>query len=186
MPKLLSESEIRLEWSDLKKIVPKRKPKNVHKRSSGWHLSGINSYALKAAGLLNTEDETDEYPLRMAVGTAMEDYLVGFYPDMVWQPGEFERDGVFCTPDGLSEDNPHGGGEPSETVIEEFKGATWKSRFKRKGEAILSERIWMWQLAGECAILRQNYCRLHAVYINGDYRCSGPQFFQYLIYFSDE
>src|SRR3990167_6527146 len=134
MPKLLSESEIRLEWSDLKKIVPKRKPKNVHKRSSGWHLSGINSYALKAAGLLNTEDETDEYPLRMAVGTAMEDYLVGFYPDMVWQPGEFERDGVFCTPDGISlvEDDsieaclvdPEHTRPGDITIIEEFKGAT--------------------------------------------------------------
>lgn len=181
-----------MEFSDLAKRQPKRRPRNADKRTSGVHLSGVNRYVLQTSGMLAKDKETkdvedNEFPLRMAFGVAMEEYLVGFYPDLIWQPGEYERDGVICTPDGLSELNvdPNLNG-PEVVCIEEIKGATWKSSFKRRGEAILSERIWMWQLAGECAILHREYCRLHVVYVMGDYRQSGPQYFTYLIHFPVE
>lgn len=212
MPTLLSESEVRIEWDDINKRLRRRPPKSASIRSSGVHLSGVIRYALQTAGLLNKDDESDEMPLRMAIGMAWEDWVVGLYPDMDWQPGEWEMDGVFGTPDGLNEmpmpcvkcggggfsgygsgydavcDHCGGGISevdcgPSELVVEEFK-ATWKSQ--RTHEPITSERIWMWQLAANCRAMQTLYARLHVLWINGHYPKGAPSpvYKTYLIQFT--
>jgi len=178
MPKLIEEREIRLEWTDIDALVEKKRQSSM-KRSSGVHLSGVIRYVLTSAGLLTPDDVTDEMPLRMAVGMAWEAFAVGLWPEMIWQPGECARDGVIGSPDGVTGD-----------VLEEFK-ATWKSRLEKCEEKgvrpppknILEQRSWMLQIGGYLHMLSLNQARLHVLWVNGDYRQSGPQYFMYLIEF---
>ena len=99
--------------------------------------------------------------LRMALGVAWERWAAGLYPEMVWQPGEFTRDGITGSPDGISEYC----GMP---VIDEFK-FTFKSSNPEK-RPILRETLWMWQISGYLAITGSTLARLHTLYVNGDYR----------------
>lgn len=187
MPKLIQETEIHLEWTDIDHLVSKGRSSSSQ-RSSGVHLSGVIKYVLTTAGLLDADDLTDIMPLRMAVGMAWEAFAVGLWPHLIWQPGEQCRDGIYGSPDGItySED-----GDCAQ--LEEFK-ATWKSRLERseaKGvrppdRKITEQRMWMLQIAGYCWMMGLTRARLHVLWINGDYRGSGPQYFTYLLEFSEE
>lgn len=177
MPTLISESEIKIEWTDILGRLRKVKPKGADERSAGVHLSGVIRYALTEAGLLTPDEASDEMPLRMAVGMAWEEWAVGLWPELRWQPGERELDGVFGSPDGLS-----AGGALAETdCLEEFK-ATWKSRYNH-GD-VLKERIWLWQLSGYCKMMGLQYARLHVLWVNGDYRPPSPEYRTYVVGFS--
>lgn len=167
MPTLISQSEVRVEWKDIESRIVRERPKL--KRSSGIHLSGVIKYVLTTSGLLDPDDLTDEIPLRMCVGMAFEDWIVGLYPDMIWQPGECLLQGVCGSPDGISAKS-----------LEEFK-ATWKSSHTRQD--ITKERIWMWQLAGYCKMMQLTKARLHVLWINGDYRPPAPKYMTYLLRF---
>jgi hypothetical protein len=177
-----------LEWRDIDSLV-KQERASGQERSTGVHLSGVIRYVLSTAGLLTVEDATDEMPLRMAVGMAWEAFVVGLWPEIVWQPGEVHLDGVFGSPDGVTPPSEQGG----IMCLEEFK-ATWKSRLQKSEErgvrpppkVITEDRLWMLQLAGYCWMMALNRARLHVLWINGDYRQSGPQYFTYLIEFSEE
>lgn len=181
MPKLIEETEIRLNWSDIDKLAPKERQSDMV-RSSGVHLSGVIRYVLTAAGLLTVEDADDEMPLRMAVGMAWEAFAVGLWPDMVWQPGECRLDGVIGSPDGITGD-----------CLEEFK-ATWKSRLEKtetKGvrpppKDIVKERIWMLQIGGYCKMMGLRRARMHVLWVNGTYRNSGPEYYTYLVEFTEQ
>jgi hypothetical protein len=98
VPKLLAETEIPIRWTDVDGRVPKDKI-GSEIRSSGVHLSGIIRYCLD---LDKGDRDPDFMPLCMALGLAWEAWAVGLFPNVVWQPGEEELDGVFGTPDGLS------------------------------------------------------------------------------------
>src|SRR5882724_9449740 len=102
MPVLLSQSEVRLEWSDVNNRVVKKKATKQTKRSAGVHLSGVIKHVLTTSGMLKTEDTDDEMPLRMAIGMAWEEWAVGLWIDMDWQPGECRLDGVAGSPDGIT------------------------------------------------------------------------------------
>lgn len=188
MPKLIEKRLINVEWSDIEGRTKHRRPKSASVRSSGHHLMGIVRYALTGAGLLKTyaaaEDE-ELMPLRMAMGMAWEDWSVGLWPDLVWQPGELKLDNVFGTPDGRSMLSIAGGPEGSGDFdcSEEFK-CTWKSSGKWKD--VTDVIIWMWQLAGVCKMSGTNYARLHVFWVMGDYRGSGPQYFTYLLHFTQD
>jgi len=182
MPTLISKSPIVIEWQDILGRAKHVKPKTANIRSSGIHLSGVNKYVLTKLGYLSPDDLTDEMPLRMAVGMAWEDWAVGLWPDMIWQPGEWERDGVFGTPDGYSP----GAVLTDRPMVEEFK-ATWKSRYTYgTDENLLGEKgkLWMWQLMGNCYAMNCNHARLHILWVNGDYRPPCPAYVTYLIEFS--
>lgn len=187
MPTLIHKSEVRIEWTDILNRTKHRRPKNADIRSSGVHLSGVIKYVLTTSGLLNAEDQTDEMPLRMAVGMAWEDWAVGLWKDMVWQPGEMELDGVFATPDGRGEmdwpglSNPKAGWPVG--TIEEFK-ATWKSEHTHG--KVTDERIWMWQLAGNLKMAGLNYARLHVLWVNGNYRPPAPVYMTYGLFFTQD
>jgi hypothetical protein len=197
VPKLLSESEIEVCWSDMAKWrQPKLKGRRKPPRSPGIHLSGVIRYVLQGLGELSAEDRDEVMPLRMCVGVAMEDWLVGLIgeeePSFVWQPGELERDGVICTPDGRSDKTVIVTGSASVGVtksvqvweqLEEIKGATWKSRHSH-GD-VLREKLWMYQLAGELAMTTDELtvARLHVVWLNNNYRPPTPKYVRYLIEF---
>lgn len=187
MPKLIKETEIHLEWTDIDAMTHKERV-YTGPRSSGIHLSGVIKYVLEAAGLLDADDLTDIMPLRMAVGMAWEAFAVQLWPGLVWQPGECSRDGIVGSPDGITGDSLE---ERTGNCLEEFK-ATWKSRLERseaKGvrppdRKITEQRMWMLQLAGYCHMMKLNRARLHVMWVMGDYRGSGPQYFTYLIEFT--
>lgn len=181
MPTLLQETEIHVEWSDIDAMIPKERV-YTGSRSSGVHLSGVIKYVLTTAGLLDADDLTDIMPLRMAVGIAWEAFAVQLWPGLIWQPGEVSADGIIGSPDGVTGD-----------CLEEFK-ATWKSRLE-KSEAkgvrppdrkIVEQRMWMLQLAGYCHMKGLTRARIHVLWVMGDYRGSGPQYFTYLIEFTKE
>lgn len=200
MPTLISESEVRLTWDDLRNHRVRRPPASAKVRSHGIHVSGI----LKASGAFESQepDDDEEVPLRMAVGQAWENFVVGLYPDLLWQPGEIERQGIFATPDGASEFEIQweqkaqvGTGTlqhivPDAAVLEEFK-ATWQSQRQKsdkKGslpayKRITDQRRWMWQMAAYCAMGGWRYGRLHVLWINGDYRPPAPIYTTHLLHF---
>jgi hypothetical protein len=181
MPRLLEQREIHLEFSDIDRMLEKRRIGGM-KRSSGIHLSGIIKHVLTAAGQLTGEDLGDMMPLRMAVGMAWEMFCVQLWPELDWQPGEVTRDNVIGSPDGVSGD-----------VLEEIK-ATWMSRLEKtetKGvipppRNIIEIKRWMLQLAGYLYMMGLNKARMHVLWVNGDYRNSGPQYFTYLLEFSQQ
>jgi len=179
MPKLLEQKEIRLDWSDIANRRY-RKPKKL-KRSTGVHLSGVIKYCLGLG-----DQDPDEMPLCMAVGMAVEDWLIGLWPEIEWQPGEMVRDEVYATPDGkslISLDEPF---IEEARCIDEFK-ATWMSR-RTHGADITKETKYMWQLAGNCHMADCTYARLHVLWVCGEYKFGPPkpEYFTYLLQFSEE
>src|ERR1041385_5166010 len=119
MPRLICETEIKIKWSDVDNRAFKEKL-GSDRRSPGVHLSGIIKHCLG----LNHEDDLDVMPTNMAFGLAWEQWSVGLWPAVVWQPGEEILDGVIATPDGISALDIEG---KTEIVVEEWK-ATWKSK----------------------------------------------------------
>lgn len=187
MPQLISSRQIKIEWTDILGRTRHVRPKTADKRSSGVHLSGVNKFVLTKLGYLNPSDLDDEMPLRMAIGMAWEDWAVGLWPDMVWQPGEWERDKVFGTPDGYT-DLPFSSSSPTAGRVEEFK-ATWKSKFTYgTPENLLGEkgRLWMWQLLGNCYAMNCTFANLHILWINGPYRPPSPEYWVYEFAFSEK
>jgi hypothetical protein len=135
------------------------------------------------------EANEDEMPLRMGMGMAWEDWVVGLHrassDSFVWQPGELELDGVYASPDGLN-CLDMGDGNGKMLVLEEFK-LTWKSRQKYAvDKPITQQALWMWQLAGYCHMLNIQRARLHVCWVNGDYRPPSPDYRIYTIGFEPE
>jgi hypothetical protein len=176
MPKLISESEIKLDWADINSRVPKRRISTT--RSPGIHLSGVLQYAARTAGILTREDEEDGMPVRMAVGMAWEEWAVGLWPNLEWQPGECRRDQVFGNPDGRTKTT-------ISYQLDEFK-ATWKSLAKYGDILAPLNRLWIWQLAGYCVMMKLTYARLHVMWICGDYRPPNPTYRTYLLQFTKQ
>ena len=176
MPRLLSQRQVQIEWTDIE--ARQHRPIPITPRSNGIHLSGVLRYIAIKSGILQVavqEDREDEMPLRMALGMAWENWVVGLYPDMIWQPGEFERDQVYGTPDGITLTGDTGNG----VALEEFK-CTWKSSRK----PLLDQWMWMQQGSGYCNMLDTDRVTYNVLYVNGDYRDSGPQYIRSLVEFS--
>lgn len=181
MPTILSQQQVSIEWSDLAKWRQVKQPKSARARSSGIHLSGIIDATLVASGLATKQEiYEDEMPLRMCIGMAWENWVVGLYPDMVWQPGEWGKDGVFGTPDGISTCEENG---EDVSMLDEFK-ATYYSLNKWK--SILDAKRYMWQLCANCYALSTTFARLHVLWINGNYKPPSPQYWTYLIQFTEK
>lgn len=168
MPTLISQNETNIEWTDIERRVHHKRPKL--KRSNGVHISGIIKHILTTTGYFTKEDASDLMPLRMALGMAFEDWIVGLWPAMKWQPGEKKLDGIFASPDGLTGD-----------CLEEFK-CTWKSIHTRPD--ILKEKVWMWQLAAYCKMMKLTRARLHVFWVNGSYRPPAPVYMIYELQFT--
>jgi len=81
-------------------------------RSKGIHVGAVNRSLGVAAGKLSDADADDfpfdkftdtSYPLLPALGVSWEEFRATHYSydKLIWQPGEFSRDNLFGTPDGL-------------------------------------------------------------------------------------
>lgn len=203
--KLLEQTAISLEWADINGRVRHPYPVN-HPRSPGVHLSGVLRYIAIQSGILvgvdpttgkwtgdqtrtsaGIQDVDDEImPLRMAMGMAWEEWVVGLYPDMLWQPGEFHRDKVYGTPDGLIVN------QSGQVDVEEVK-LTWKSEHTYgKGTDFLRNWMWTRQVMGYMAMLQaegyevSRLGRFHIGWANGDYRPPSPKYIRYLVEFEQK
>lgn len=87
------------------------------------------------------------------------------------RPGEVELDGIVGSPDGH---------DPDTGVVDEYK-CTWKSIRNAHPENVWK---WMTQVKGYCKMLGADTVRFHVLYINGDYRGSGPLYRSYLFSFT--
>jgi hypothetical protein len=185
MPKLLEETEIRLELTDLARMTPLHKPTRngvvvEPARSEGVHLSDILRYIAVKSHILEPKPESESlltnYPWEMAAGLMWEWFAAALYPSMCWQPGEIELDGVFMSPDGFSDDiGPQ---------VDEFK-CTWRKAMN--GDQLLEHSLWMWQGQGYAKGLCARLVRWHVWYVNGDYnwhRGGKPRYIRYLIEFT--
>lgn len=205
MPILLSEEVVKMDWADIQQSEQEAariglQASQPSPRSKGIHLSGVLRYIAistgalkgKVGGVVSTSGEVDEesMPIRMALGMAWERWVAGLYPEMEWQPGEVELDGIVGSPDGFTYDASIAGdvarrmGVDSPLVVEEFK-CTWKSSF----HPFLSKKndLWMWQGMGYAHMMGTRWVRWHAMYVNGDYRvggCGEPTYKKYLVEFS--
>jgi hypothetical protein len=79
------------------------------------HVQAVNRYLAIAAGKMQDPSaeghwakpeqafSQDNYPLLPAMGVMWEEFAAGLYTEqeLWWQPGEYERDGIYGTPDGL-------------------------------------------------------------------------------------
>lgn len=194
---VLEEKEISIEWTDIEKIHP-RKISHIE-RSGGVHVTDILRYlhfgsmpspdhpptaaeekdAWEQKKLEWDLDDPDIMPLRMCLGMAWEQWAAGLYPEMEWQPGEVEQDGIAGSPDGWSVTRIL----PTKIVVEEFK-LTWKSCRTRE---MLKERLWMWQVKAYTYMLGTQWARMHVCWINGNYdRPFTPKYITYLIQFDQE
>lgn len=89
------------------------------------------------------------------------------------RPGEVELDGIVGSPDGY---------DPDTGVVDEYK-STWKSIRNAHPENVWK---WMVQVKAYCKMLGANVVRFHVLYINGDYKGSGPLYRSYLFSFTDQ
>lgn len=187
--KLLEQKEVEIEWTDIQMRI-RQTPARVEGRSEGVHVTDILKYLHfgslpPASSNKDKEAKRQEWadiedpevmPLKMVLGMAFEEWVVGLYPDLVWQPEEEAKDGIAGSPDGYSY-------LQGRWVIEEFK-LTWKSSRTRE---ILKENLWMWQIQSYLALTGGQYARMHVCWINGDYNHPyTPRYFRYLIEFEKE
>lgn len=169
-------------------------------RTPGVHLSGVLDFIAGASGLFKTSktqpgaDFEENYPTIMAMGVAWEEFAAGLYPDMAWQPGEWQRDEIYGTPDGLSSvascaycQSLNGcqcslaGCEDSTAIVEEFKFTT------KKLQPV--EQCWKYvrQGMGYCAMSGFRHVRYHVCWAHGDYSGSHwPIYTRTLLEFSEE
>jgi hypothetical protein len=181
MPTLISETDVRLERSDLQRRVPL--PRSVSAdgflippaRTSGLHLSGLLRYVAqksKITAYINDVAEED-LPIRWMLGQVFEEFAASLFPFMVWQPGEVDTP-VIMTPDGVSV-------EDYGLLLHEFKFNRAK---KYSGADLLKKKtVWMWQGMGYCLGYGANRVVWNVMSVM---EWPDPLWTQYLVEFSDK
>lgn len=143
----------------LDKLVTEAGPE----RTPGLHLSQIIRSIMEtlepskyAAGapintLFTDPGFTFERMLEIAWGTRLKG---------LFRPGEFEEDGITCSPD----------------YIDIQGNIIWLVELKMTSMSMVGcptdpkFRKWLWQIAAYCYVLKTRYSRLHVLWLRGDYR----------------
>lgn len=191
--KILESTHVELQWPDIASRVSHPRTVESTIRASGVHLSAVLRYVAVTTKILDLskfEDREDAgfdesvIPLRMCLGVAWEEFAAGLYPDMVWQPGELELDGVSGNRDGYSFIEEY---RRPFFVVDEFKFTQKSAR-----RPIESEWMWLQQVRGYCKMQEEatgeesRWARLHVCYVNGEYewvRGGEPKYMRYLVEF---
>jgi hypothetical protein len=151
-------------------------------RSRGVHVQAINKSLGIAAGKLSSDEDDDfpfvrfsdiVYPLMPALGVAWEELRASHYSEseLVWQPYELERDGIFGTPDGLLFDPER----------------LWECKQTTKKVQSLSG-MWMYLKQGlsYCAMSGLNVVQYDVCFVLGDYsRPYQPQATETIVEFEE-
>jgi hypothetical protein len=180
MPKLIQETRVQLERSDLdnRVLIDTRK----RCRSPGVHFSGILKHVCKYGAHKRYAGELaeNELPLQMGMGIAWEEFCVSLCPEIQHQPGEL----AVCSPDGILIYTTPDGFNERDNQLEEFK---YTSKYPRRGAEFLQEWPWMQQGCFELFAWNLGYqsapevtrCRWHINYKRGS---GGPPFDEYWRY----
>ena len=183
--KILSQVEVKLEWSDLNAMVFHERTNGA--RSSGVHMSGILRHIALRMNMFKEEDRQDEFPLRMLLKMGFEEQAARLYENVWWQPGEyalFENEDipVYGWPDGLEEDG-------DEWILHEFK---YTGKSMRGREDIRGEWLWMQQVMAYVNMLRarglkSNKGMFHICWKYGDYKYPlTERYVRYLVEFEEK
>lgn len=82
------------------------------------------------------------------------------------RPGEFERDGILCSPDGIEF-------EGGEGILSEIKFTDMSS----EGFPLAPKfRKWVWQMGAYCYVLELGRARLYPFFARGDYKKARRQY----------
>lgn len=176
-----------------------------HGRSEGLHLSEVLRHLAFQTGVLDIRyDVEDMDELLMGIGMAVEDWLISTqHPEVIGQPGEVEKDGIYMTPDGLSlldgdaslfslrEDTSLDSGDVN--VLNEIKFTKKSSRDFVEHLRMRSKKamLYLWQIMAYCYALGTHLAILRIVFINGNYsrteeNGSRARYMLYYFHFSDE
>lgn len=160
------------------------------KRSGGVHLSEVlRSLAFKT-GVLDSKydvplDESNTVAMQM--GLSWENYLAEHqHPEIKFHPKELKLDGIAMSPDGYSviDDEDYADRlrvEPGSFILHEFKLTKKSSRDAKEAIRNRSKKyeLWMWQIKAYRHALNKlleeegetpnGICKLHALYVNGNY-----------------
>lgn len=151
-------------------------------RSKGVHVQAVNRALGIAAGKLDDSDAEDfpferftpeVYPLMPALGVAWEELRASIYGEheLVWQPFELERDGIYGTPDGLLFDPER---------IWECKQTT------KKVQPISGMWLYLKQGLSYCALSGLDTVQYDVCFLLGDYsRPYRPIGMEYLVKFEE-
>lgn len=166
-----------------KTIMDQRSPraKVDTPRSPGLHVQAINRELAIAAGKLDDgpsvfgDFDGETYPLLPAVGVAWEEFRASTYQphELLWQPYELHRDGIYGTPDGIYT------GYHDLTI--------WECKFSTKKIQPI-EQMWLYCKQGMayCAQQGCNHVLYDVCWMMGDYtRPYNPILTTTLIEFSD-
>lgn len=190
---VLDITEIKLERSDITNL-------HVHTHDGVYEVPNgtvgvgtiIRDIAVRRRMFTN-EDEQDEFPLRMFDGMGWEMICAQLYPQCLWQPGAFEKDGVSGHPDGISPMHTVGAYDGT-WVIEEWKRTGKSLRVKGGKEDqykdIRGEWLWMQQVMGYCNLVSSHmgvpvrHARLHINWSCGAYTYPlTPRYMRYVVEF---
>lgn len=136
-------------------------------RTPGLHFSAIiRSICRELEPKKYTDGPID--PLYTEVGFSFERVLEMAFQarrlDII-RPGEFERDGVICSPDGVSWSAD---GQP---VLEEFKSTERGMPVDTQDLATNPKyKKWFWQIGGYCHVLDTHLACLRVLWLRGNYK----------------
>lgn len=161
-----------------------RSPRMIEERerNPGVHVQAINKALAVAAGKIDDDIDSpfermseDTYPLMMALGVGWEEFRASHYSDseLLWQPGELERDGIFGTHDGLITNDP--------LEIWECKRTT------KKVQSVAGCWLYLKQGLAYCAMAGLSRVRYDILWVCGDYsRPYQPKATSSLVEFSEK
>ncbi len=190
--KLLDAVEIKLELLDFSKLQPHPWVSYESAPSCIGVTQILRSLAVQLGKLEARDQADDTMPLRALVGMGWECMASQLYPEMHWQPGVFELDGISGHPDGLS------GVDYGLPVVEEFKYTAKSLRVKYgkpdQYKDIGQEWLWIEQTKAYCNLLSHylsqpvQHVRFHVLWAMGCYENHGldERYFKYLIEFDQD
>lgn len=145
-------------------------------RSSGLHLSQIiQSLLIDLDSKRYGTERGPQFHNYIQAGFSFEWFLEYAFAQRqanIIRPGEIVKDGIAMSPDGIDLDG---------TTLLEYK-FTWKSSTGCPDDA----KFWAWkiQMMGYCWALGINKARLHAFFVNGDYKTKEPAYHVWELEFS--
>ena len=181
--KLIEQAEISLEWVDADNLHEHPVPQHI-RSTDKVHVTDILRYIAVQSGKLDDSDRSDEMPTCVLLGMGWEWACARLYPEMWWQAGEVEKDGIAGSPDGLSAkvgaiEGKSGVRVYDEPCVEEFK-YTKKSMRKPGGKPdemkdINTEWMWCQQVLSYMAMSEYSprLARFHVLYSRGNYDFKG-------------
>lgn len=147
-------------------------------RSEGLHLSQIIKSICVEIDPKRFKSESERLPWeRFESGFTFERVLEHAFAarrEGIFRPGEVEKDGVIMSPDGI---------DPADWRLEEYKFTMMSSREAPQHMKFVH---WFWQMKAYALALETTRARLRAMFLNGDYRGSGPQYFAWDVEFTEQ